>query len=252
MREKTDHWEYISTYVDDLAISSKDPQAIVDKLVKDYKFKIKGTGPISYHLGCDFMCNEDKVLCIQPKKYIEWMVQTYIRLFGEKPKELWAISIGSFDIATAIMYLSSFRVAPRIGHLEHCKHIYAYLNKMQHATIRVRTEEPDFSTLPDITSDWAQSVYGNVKEVIPEDCPRPLGKHVKLLHYVDVNLYHDMLTGCSVTGILHFVNKCPSIGIPRNRAQLRQRHLGLRQMQQELLRSRSSTGVAPSATWESH
>ena len=41
----------------------------------------------------------------------------------------------------------------------------------------------------------------------------------------------------------------PSIGIPRNRAQLRQRHLGLRQMPQELLRSRSSTCVAPSATW---
>ena len=172
MREKTDHWEYIGTYVDDLAITSKDPQAIVDKLVKDYKFKLKGTGPISYHLGCDFMCYEDKVLCIQPKKYIERMVQTYIRLFGEKPKELyslplekgdhpeldtsdllltdgiqkfqsmigvmqWAISIGHFDIATAIMPLSSFHVAPRIGHLEHCKRIYAYLNKMQHATIQV-------------------------------------------------------------------------------------------------------------------
>ena len=50
MREKTDHWEYIGTYVDDLAIASKDPQAIVDKLVKEYKFKLKGTGPISYHL----------------------------------------------------------------------------------------------------------------------------------------------------------------------------------------------------------
>ena len=70
MREKTDHWEYISTYVDDLAISSKDPQAIVDKLVKGYKFKIKGTGPISYHLGCDFMCNDNKVLCIQPKSIL--------------------------------------------------------------------------------------------------------------------------------------------------------------------------------------
>ena len=35
MREKADHWEYIGTYVDDLAITSKDPQAIVDKLVKE-------------------------------------------------------------------------------------------------------------------------------------------------------------------------------------------------------------------------
>ena len=44
------------------AIASKDPQVMVDKLVKDYKFKLKGTGPISYHLRCDFMRDEDKVL----------------------------------------------------------------------------------------------------------------------------------------------------------------------------------------------
>ena len=41
------------------------------------------------------------------------------------------------------------------------------------------------------------------------DCPKPLGKHVTLSHYVNANLYHDMLSGCSVTGILHFINKCP-------------------------------------------
>ena len=29
-----------------------------------------------------------------------------------------------------VMSLSSFRVAPRIGHIERCKHIYAYLSKM--------------------------------------------------------------------------------------------------------------------------
>ena len=47
-----------------------------------------------------------------------------------------------------------------------------------------------------------QSVYGNFKEVIPEE-------HVTLPHYIDVNLYHDMLSGHSVTGIFHFVNNCP-------------------------------------------
>ena len=53
----------------------------------------------------------------------------------------WAISIGHFDTATAVMSLSSFRIAPHVGHLECCKHIYAYLNKMQHSMIRVRTVE---------------------------------------------------------------------------------------------------------------
>ena len=80
---------------------------------------------------------------------------------------------------------------------------------MRHAAIRVRTDEPDFAALLDITYNWAQLVYGNVKEVIPEDSPQLLGKHVTLSHYINANLYHDMLTGRSVTGILHFVNKCP-------------------------------------------
>ena len=48
------HYEYISVYVDDLLIASKTPQAIVDLMTNNYKFKLKGTGPIKYHLGCDF------------------------------------------------------------------------------------------------------------------------------------------------------------------------------------------------------
>ena len=42
----------------------------------------------------------------------------------------WAISIVRFDIATAIMSLSSFCIAPHVGHLKRCKHIYVYLSKM--------------------------------------------------------------------------------------------------------------------------
>ena len=75
--------------------------------------------------------------------------------------------------------------------------------------IQVRSDEPDFSSLPDLTYDWAQSVYGSLKELLPEDSPKALGKHVMRSHYVDANLYHDMLTGQSVTGVIHFINKCP-------------------------------------------
>ena len=81
---------------------------------------------------------------------------------------------------------------------------------MRHVTIRVRTDEPDFSSLPDLTYDWAQSVYGNVKKLIPRDSPKALEKHVMLSHYVDANIYHDMLTGQSVTGVIPCANKCPT------------------------------------------
>ena len=44
---------------------------------------------------------------------------------------------------------------------------------------------------------------------MPEDAPEPLGKHVTLTHYVDANLFHDALTGRSVTGILHMLTATP-------------------------------------------
>ena len=55
MRDQGQHWEYIGTYVDDLAIASKDPLALTGSLETKYGFSLKGTGPITYHLGCDFL-----------------------------------------------------------------------------------------------------------------------------------------------------------------------------------------------------
>mgnify|MGYP006357956311 FL=1 len=236
-------YEYVAVYVDDLAIASRDPQAIVDLLEKRHNFKLKGTGNISYHLGMDFFRDEDKTLCMAPKKYIDKMLQNYERTFKSKPQfvtspiekgdnpeldtsELldddqtqnyqsligalqWAVSIGRFDIQTAVMSMSSFRAAPRIGHLKRVKRIFGYLAKMNEATIRVRTEIPDYSDLPEPHYDWSRSVYGNVTEDIPLDAPKPLGKVVRFTHFVDANLMHDVLTGKSVTGILHLANQTP-------------------------------------------
>ena len=244
MRRNGDIYEYIACYVDDLAIAAKDPKSIVEILTTTHKFKLKGTGPISFHLGCDFYREEDGTLCMAPKKYIEKMIGTYEQLFGTKPiltyrspldkgdhpemdtTELldndgiqlfqsligamqWAVSLGRFDIATAVMTLSGFRVAPRIGHLERAKRVYGYLAQFKHATIRFRTHEPDYSSIPEQHYDWKTSVYGDLEEKTPHDAPVPLGKKVRITHYLDANLYHDMITGRSVTGILDYVNATP-------------------------------------------
>ena len=79
---------------------------------------------------------------------------------------------------------------------------------MKHATLRFRTHEPDYSDLPSKEHDWS-SVYGEVQELLPEDAPPPLGKQVTLTHYLDANLFHDALSGRSVTGILHMMNATP-------------------------------------------
>ena len=80
---------------------------------------------------------------------------------------------------------------------------------MKHAAIRIRTDEPDLSSVPESEFDWEKTVYGNVRELIPTDAPKPRGKYVVLVHYVDANLMHCLLTGRSVTGMLSFVNKTP-------------------------------------------
>ncbi|MCA1807691.1 MAG: Ty1/Copia family ribonuclease HI, partial [Actinobacteria bacterium] len=117
--------------------------------------------------------------------------------------------LGRFDIATAVMTMLGFRVAPREGHLERVRRICGYLAKMKHGFLRIHTEEPDYSDLPDKQYDWSRSVYGDVKEQVQKDAPRPLGKRVVLTSYVDANLHHDLVTGRSVTGALHFVNQTP-------------------------------------------
>jgi hypothetical protein len=238
-----DHYEYIAVYVDDLAIASRTPKAITDCLMNQYKYKLKGVGPISFHLGCDFSRDADGTLRFGPRSYIERMMDTYDQLFGDKPKEYasplekgdhpevddspllnadetkkyqsligacqWLITLARFDIAAAIVSLSSFRAAPRVGHMDRMKRIYGYIHKFSSLSIRVRTVQPDYSDLEHREYDWEYSVYGNVKENIPSDAPIPLGKPVTTTTYVDANLYHCLITGRAATGILHLLNGTP-------------------------------------------
>ena len=133
-------------------------------------------------------------------------VRQYQSLIGSLQ---WAISLGRFDIATAVATLSRFRAQPTQGHLERAKRVVGYLAKFSSARIRFNMDLPDYSDLVEPDVDWARTVYGDVKEVIPDNIPEPLGKPVVLTTYFDANLYHDMITGRSMTGILHFVNGTP-------------------------------------------
>jgi hypothetical protein len=40
---------------------------IIEYLEKKCEYKLKGTGPITFHLGCDFSRDKDGVLCYAPK-----------------------------------------------------------------------------------------------------------------------------------------------------------------------------------------
>jgi hypothetical protein len=87
MRDCGDHCEYIACYMDNLMIASRQPQAIIDALTKpSNNFKLKGTGPVAFHLGCDFFRDEDGTVCVGPKTYINRMAMQYESMFGSKPR----------------------------------------------------------------------------------------------------------------------------------------------------------------------
>jgi hypothetical protein len=243
MRRDGDLYEYIAVYVDDLCIASKNPKKITDELTEKHKLKLKGVGPITYHLGCDFTRDADGTLSYGPKKYIEKMIGAYEKMFAESPRPFssplekndhpelddsdeltpeettkyqsligalqWVTSLGRFDVLTPVMTMAKFRAGPRQGHINRLKRIYGYLKKFKHGAIRVRTGLPNYSHLKQVDYDWMYSVYGEVRENIPYDMPEPLGNKVITTTYKDANLYHDLLTGRAVTGILHLLNGTP-------------------------------------------
>ena len=93
--------------------------------------------------------------------------------------------------------------------MERVRRLYGYLSKFKQAAIRIRMDEPDYSDLPDPEYNWAHTVYGDSKEMIPHDAPESKGPYVTITSYVDANLMHDLSRGRSVTGILHLLNKTP-------------------------------------------
>src|SRR5688572_18986972 len=111
------------------------------------------------------------------------------------------------DVHHTVMTMSTFCASPRLGHLSRLQRIVSYLVKFKHAAICFRTERPDLSVYPELHFNWEHSVYGGAKEEIPKDCPPLLGKTVDTIMFVDANLLHNMITGRSITRIIHMFNK---------------------------------------------
>ena len=145
-------------------IAAKDPKLIIKILeLLPYSYKLKGSSPIKFHLGCDFFHDAEGCLSFDPRKYIKKMLNAYKNYFGSLPKQeqsplmdgdhpkldtsdlldeegtcmyqllvsamQWAISLGCIDITTTVMMMSGFCTTPHEGHLERCQWIYGYLSK---------------------------------------------------------------------------------------------------------------------------
>ena len=247
-RDAGNVYEYVCCYVDDILCAMKDPDTFMTQLQSaPWNYKLKGVGDPRYHLGADFFRDKDGTLGYGAQTYIKRMLENYRHMFGEDPPKKvrsplvkgdhpeldqsepcspeditkfqsligslqWTISLCRFDIANAVMTLSRYRAAPLVGHLDRAKRIVAYLKFRPHGTIRFRTGIPNHEAVygeHPPAYNWMHSIYGNVKEEIPEFLPPPKGKPVRTTTFVDANLMHDFTTGRSATGVLHMLNQTP-------------------------------------------
>ena len=238
-----EHYEYIFVFVDNLAIAMKNLQEFIDVLVNDCGYKLKGVGPMEYHLGADIYRNSDGTICFGAKSFISRLFRTYERIFQEQPKEYSspldcndlpeldtsnelpkldikrfqsligalqsAIRLCRFDVQCAVTILGRFRAAQCIGHMMRVQRICSYLLKKHDAAIRFRIGIPDTAIhVEPPPRDW-EYIYGNLSEELPFDMPVPLGNSVRFFTFEDANLLHDHITGRSAMVFLHFVNQAP-------------------------------------------
>ena len=59
-------------------------------------------------------------------------------------------------------------------------------------------------------NDWPYTVYGNNREIIPNNCPKPLGKSVTTTTTLDANHLQCLANGASLMACLHFWNQTPT------------------------------------------
>ena len=95
------------------------------------------------------------------------------------------VELGRVDLCTEVLMMSSHLVLPRRGHLEELYHVFAYLKK------HLNAEMPFDSTLPTIEEgkfprqDWSRSIYGEPREELLPNVPKPLGQEMVLRVYID-------------------------------------------------------------------
>ena len=133
---------------------------------------------MSYHLGAYYFEEPDGTFVSQPKKYIDKLAETYKRLFNEDPPKgyktpldkndhpeldtseilegdmaakyltmvcqvQWLVTLGRFNLHAQVATISRFRAAPRQGHIDRPKRIYAYAIWTKDYAVRFRTDQPD-------------------------------------------------------------------------------------------------------------
>jgi hypothetical protein len=178
MIDKSTHYEYLATHVDDILIWSKDPMAVIRSSEKIYL--LKGVGIPEHYLGgnVEFLGeawkNHGLGLALSARTYIQNVIPKFESLCGKEFKPVtttmsegyhpetddlpfcteddsakyrsmigccvWIIVLGRFDIAYATSAMNRFNMSSREGHLKAVKRILAYLKTFQKGKLIIDTK----------------------------------------------------------------------------------------------------------------
>jgi len=115
------------------------------------------------------------------------------------------MELGRVDVIAEVSILSSYLASPQDGHMDAALHLYSYLKQKHNARLILDPTPPVINQKIFIKREW-NHVYGDVKEELPPDMPKPLGDIVDLRLYVNSSHANDKVNRRSQTGFFVFLN----------------------------------------------
>ena len=131
----------------------------------------------------------------------------------------WLVELGRIDIACEVSMMSSHTAMPREGHLNHVLYIFSYLKQHHNSRLVLDPTYPEVDMTAFKKYNWKQ-FYGNVKELIPGNVKRAIGKEFIIRAFVDADFAGDSLTRRSRTGFVVYLNGAPIFWFSKKQSSL--------------------------------
>ncbi|CAJ1955039.1 unnamed protein product [Cylindrotheca closterium] len=124
----------------------------------------------------------------------------------------WATEIGRVDILLEVSLLSQYQAGPGEGHMEQLLRIFAYLDQHPKMTLYFdwRIPNADFSGVKSSYKEF-RTLYRDAEEQLPSNMPKPRGRQVGSLAYVDALHAANKKTRRLHTGYAIFLNRAPIV-----------------------------------------